>query len=175
MEKIKVFAVLGKSGAGKDYCMRRIAQENDWKIIVPCTTRPKREYEQEGVDYHFLTDKEFAAARFMETATFNSWHYGTRYEDLDPDRTNIGVFNPTGLKQLAAHDDIELTICYVKASDKTRLLRQLNREENPNVAEIIRRYGTDEFDFRHDDIFPYIGEEYIEIWNDGVGRPEIVK
>lgn len=175
MEKIEVFAVVGKSGAGKDYCMRRIAKENDWHIIVPSTTRPKREYEQEGVDYHFLTDKEFAAARFMETATFNGWHYGTRYEDLDPGRTNIGVFNPTGLKQLATHDDIELTVCYVKASDKTRLLRQLNREEDPNVAEIIRRYGTDEFDFRHDDTFAQLGDDYLEIWNDGDGRPKVIK
>ena len=36
---------------------------------------------------------------------------------------------------------------YVTAKDKTRLLRQLNREENPNVDEIIRRYKTDKEDF----------------------------
>lgn len=36
---------------------------------------------------------------------------------------------------------------FIEASDKTRLLRQLNRETNPDVREIIRRYGADENDF----------------------------
>jgi guanylate kinase len=166
MEKIKVIAYVGKSGAGKDYCMKRTAEYHNYHIIVSSTTRPKRDYETEGVDYHFLSEKEFAAARFLETASFNGWHYGTRYEDLDPNKVNIGVFNPTGLKSLAAHDDIDLTIVYVKASDKTRLLRQLNREEEPNVHEIIRRFATDEADFQDDKSFIALGNHYDEIWND---------
>ena len=166
MEKIKVIAYVGKSGAGKDYCMKQAAQENNYHIIVSSTTRPKRDYETEGVDYHFLSEKEFAAARFLETASFNGWHYGTRYEDLDSNKVNIGVFNPTGLKSLAAHDDIELTVVYIKASDKTRLLRQLNREEEPNVHEIIRRFATDEADFQDDKSFITLGNYYDEIWND---------
>jgi len=166
MNKIKVIAYIGKSGAGKDYCMKRTAEYNNYHIIVSSTTRPKRDYEVEGVDYHFLSEKEFAAGRFLETASFNGWHYGTRYEDLDPDRTNIGVFNPTGIKSLAAHDDIDLTIVYIKATDKTRLLRQLNREENPNVKEIVRRFMTDEADFADDKSFITLGNKYAEIWND---------
>ena len=166
MEKIKVYALIGKSGAGKDYCMRRIAWENDWHIIVPSTTRPKRDYETEGVDYHFLSDEEFAAARFLETAEYNHWHYGTRYEDLDPNNGNIGVFSPARARLLAKQSDIDLTIIYIKASDKTRVLRQLNREDNPIVKEIIRRFGTDEADFQDDKDFMTLGNDYIEIWND---------
>ena len=166
MKKIKIIAYVGKSGAGKDYCMKRTAEYHNYHIIVSSTTRPKREYEREGVDYHFLSEKEFAESHFLETASFNGWHYGTRYEDLDPDHTNIGVFNPTGLKSLAAHDDIDLTIVYIKASDKTRLLRQLNREDNPNVKEIVRRFSTDEADFQDDKSFMTLGNRYDEIWND---------
>lgn len=168
MEKIKIVALVGKSGAGKDYYAKKLIKENlnTMHFIVSSTTRPKRDYEIEGVDYHFLSEKEFAAARFLETASFNGWHYGTRYEDLDPDRINIGVFNPTGLKSLAAQEDINLTIVYVKTSDKTRLLRQLNREEEPNVTEIIRRFGTDEIDFQDDKSFITLGNNYYEIWND---------
>lgn len=166
VNKIKIVAFVGKSGAGKDYCMKQVAKDNSWHIIVSSTTRPKRDYETEGVDYHFLTEKEFAAARFLETASFNGWHYGTRYEDLDPTRTNVGVFNPTGLKSLATHNDIDLNIIYVKASDKTRLLRQLNREENPNVYEIVRRFYTDETDFQDDKSFITLGNSYQEVWND---------
>ena len=166
--KITVVAFVGKSGAGKDYCAHKVVDENpdDTFFITSSTTRPKRDYEVEGVDYHFLTEREFAAARFLETASFNGWHYGTRYEDLDPGRINIGVFNPTGLKSLAAQEDIDLIIVYVRASDKTRLLRQLNREENPNVHEIVRRFYTDEADFQDDKSFMTLGIGYHEVWND---------
>ena len=119
------------------------------------------------MEYHFLTYKEFAAAHFLETASFNGWHYGTRYEDLVSDNVNVGVFNPTGLNSLAAQKDlIDLTIVYVKASDKTRLLRQLNREEEPNVHEIVRRFYTDEADFQDDESFINLGNSYHEVWND---------
>ena len=37
---------------------------------------------------------------------------------------------------------------YVQATDKTRLIRALKREENPDCAEICRRYMTDEEDFQ---------------------------
>ena len=171
MEKNKLYHVIafvGKSGAGKDYCAKKLVNDHPQatNFIISSTTRPIRDYEQDGVDYHFLTEKEFAAARFLETASFNGWHYGTRYEDLDPDRVNVGVFNPTGLKSLAAQDDIDLSIVYVKASDKTRLLRQLNREEEPNVKEIIRRFATDEADFQDDKSFITLGNCYDEVWND---------
>jgi hypothetical protein len=36
----------------------------------------------------------------------------------------------------------------VDASDKTRMLRCLNREKNPNVDEIVRRYQTDKRDLK---------------------------
>ena len=167
---IIVIAFVGKSGAGKDYCAKQYVKEHSdtTHFIVSSTTRPKRDYEKEGVDYHFLSEKEFAAARFLETASFNGWHYGTRYEDLNPDRINVGVFNPTGLKSLATHDDISLFIVYVMASDKTRMLRQLNREEEPNVHEIIRRFSTDEIDFAQDYSFKIYcpRDQYYEYWND---------
>ena len=40
-----------------------------------------------------------------------------------------------------------LKIIYIVASDKERLIRQLDREENPDIEEIIRRYQTDNIDF----------------------------
>jgi hypothetical protein len=40
-------------------------------------------------------------------------------------------------------------VFYIVTSDKTRLLRQLNRELCPNVDEIIRRYSTDKKDFEN--------------------------
>ena len=42
---------------------------------------------------------------------------------------------------------VDLYVVLIQASDKVRLLRSLNREVNPNVDEIVRRYTTDKKDF----------------------------
>ena len=83
----------------------------------------------------------------LEATCFNDWFYGTSYEALRTDTINIGVFNPAGIEALMSHKDVEVTVFYIYASDKIRLLRQLNRENNPNVSEIIRRFKADEKDF----------------------------
>ena len=83
----------------------------------------------------------------LEATNFNDWFYGTSYDTLRSDVPNIGVFNPDGIRALQGRPDIDLTVYRVSCSDKTRLLRQLNREDHPNVDEIVRRYKTDKDDF----------------------------
>ena len=57
--KIKVVALFGKAGSGKDTILREVVSKGDFHEIVSCTTRPRREGEQDGVNYHFLTNEEF--------------------------------------------------------------------------------------------------------------------
>ena len=119
--------------------------------IISCTTRPMREGEKDGVNYYFLTAEEFAEKLFigdmLEATVFNDWCYGTSLASLSEDKPNIGVFNPAGIYALMDDPNIELIVYRVCCSSKTRLLRQLNRENNPNVDEIIRRFMTDTKDF----------------------------
>ena len=71
----------------------------------------------------------------------------------------LAVVNPEAAEILRSCQFIDLTIYYLKVSDKIRLLRQLNREEDPNVSEIIRRYTTDKNDFENfegNEDIPYI-------------------
>ena len=60
---------------------------------------------------------------------------------------NIGVFSPASIYALRQREDIDLYIVQVEASAKTRLLRSLAREDNPDVDEIVRRYLADKEDF----------------------------
>lgn len=148
MEKIKIVALCGKAGAGKDYLLSRIcAAQPELHKIISNTTRPMREGEQDGIDYHFLTKKEFKQKTMIEKTEFRGWYYGTAVEDLSKDQINIGVFNRKGIETLRAMPDIILLDFYIAASSKERVMRQLTREEYPDVNEIIRRYGTDEQDF----------------------------
>jgi len=61
MKKIKIIALFGQSGSGKDTLAKcLIKKATNTHVIISCTTRPKRDYEQDGIDYHFLTNEEFA-------------------------------------------------------------------------------------------------------------------
>ena len=149
----KIVALMGKAGAGKDTLLRECLAlyPGQYHEIVSCTTRPPREGEVDGVNYHFLTSEEFAErledGRMIEATIFRDWCYGTSFENLDEDKINIGVFNPTGVDILKCIPDVDVLPIYIVADDKIRMLRQLKREENPDVKEIIRRFSTDEEDF----------------------------
>ena len=150
----KIIALCGKSGAGKDSLMIAIFShlEKYLNPIISHTTRPKREKEIADKSYHFVSEDEFLTLidenKMLETTNFNNWYYGTSIDSLSNDKINIGVFNPDGIMSLLEDNRIELEIYYITAKGKTRLIRQLNREENPDVNEIIRRYDADEIQFQ---------------------------
>lgn len=154
MKKL-IVALVGKAGSGKDTILKALCEKYpEYNMIVSCTTRPKREGEADGVNYHFLTGEQFARkvlnGDMLEATSFNGWHYGTSISALK-DGVNIGVFNPEGYDCLSESShymhDTQVIGYHVMCRDKTRLLRQLNRENDPDVDEIIRRWSTDEIDF----------------------------
>ena len=57
MKKFKVLAIMGKAGSGKDTIAKELLNLRPEKFnrVVSATTRPPREGEVNGVDYHFLT------------------------------------------------------------------------------------------------------------------------
>ena len=162
MNKIKIVALIGKAASGKDSIAKALLEkEPSAHGIVSCTSRPRRDYEIDGRDYHFMEPEDFAKAieedTMLEVTNFNGWWYGTSIESLNPDTINVGVFNPEGIQSLLEDDRVEVTVFYVMAKDKTRIIRQLTREHEPDIDEIFRRYTTDEKDFQaHYLDFPYI-------------------
>jgi guanylate kinase len=171
-KKIKILALFGKSASGKDSIQKWIVSNYPQLTnkIVSCTTRPPRSGEQNGVDYFFLSDEEFAKkvldGSMLEATSFREWFYGTALDQLDPDKINIGVFNITGVECILDDPRLEVVPVWIHASDKTRLRRSLDREDNPDCKEICRRFLADEKDFDEMDDFDYFG------WINEVGMHE---
>lgn len=148
----KIIAIMGEAGTGKDSLMQEILKlKPEFHEIISCTTRPKRQGEIEGVNYYYYTPEQFGDRvlhdEMLECTVFNDWFYGTSYDSVRSDCVNIGVFNPTGVESLLARPDVDVKVIRVVAEDKTRLIRQLNREEWPDVREIVRRFNADWMDF----------------------------
>lgn len=148
----KIIAIMGEAGTGKDSLMQEILKlKPEFHEIISCTTRPKRQGEIEGVNYYYYTPEQFGDRvlhdEMLECTVFNDWFYGTSYDSVRSDCINIGVFNPTGVESLLARPDVDVKVIRIVAEDKTRLIRQLNREEWPDVREIVRRFNADWMDF----------------------------
>ena len=167
-----MIVLMGEAGAGKDSMMQGVLVELDKKKltsqiheIVSCTSRPMREGEAHGINYYYYHPNEFEQKimndEMLEFTRFNNWWYGTSYDSVRSDGiVNIGVFNPAGVRQLLDRPDCNVKVYWVRTNDKNRMLRQLNRENHPDVREIVRRFETDYEDFKDIDF------DYIEIPND---------
>ena len=79
--------VSAPSGAGKSTLCDRLLQDYPELVYsVSCTTREPRGEEEDGVDYHFLTQKRFdelvAQGAFLEHATVHGNSYGTLIQPI---------------------------------------------------------------------------------------------
>jgi guanylate kinase len=78
----KVFVITGPSGVGKGTLISLLLDRvPDLELSVSATTRPPREGEVDGRDYHFLASEEFdrrvREEDFLEFATYSGNRYGT--------------------------------------------------------------------------------------------------
>ena len=81
--------VSGPSGVGKDTVIQALClvpTDPERYFVVTCTTRPRREYEVDGVHYHFMTADEFARKReaggFLEANLVHGHWYGTPRDEV---------------------------------------------------------------------------------------------
>jgi guanylate kinase len=85
---VSVLVVTGPSGVGKGTLIRRLLEKRpDYRLSVSATTREPRRGEEDGRDYHFLSEQEFerrlAAGDFLEHAPYAGNHYGTLKEEVE--------------------------------------------------------------------------------------------
>ena len=153
MDRIKLLALFGESSAGKDSIQHWLERKlKNIHGMVSYTSRLPRDYEIEGREYHFISQEEFKKLiienKMLEYTCFNNWYYGTYINELQKGKINVGVFNPQGIRNLLSHSDtIDILPVWIRAGEKERLLRSLNREQNPNCVEICRRFLEDQKDF----------------------------
>ena len=64
----RIFCVMGKSASGKDSIFKELMHDKSLKLknIVPYTTRPIRDGEQDGKDYIFCTGAELLGIKMPE-------------------------------------------------------------------------------------------------------------
>ena len=143
--------ILGKTCAGKSEIQKEFIKLG-YQGLISFTTRPMRNGETNGVDYHFITVDDFMQKVkdnfFAETTSYNTvegvWHYASAIEDIDDNK--ICVLNPDGLRQLKEHKDLNITSIYIKVNKRT--LKNSLIKRGDKKAEYKRRLKADKKDFR---------------------------
>ena len=74
--------VVAPSGAGKSSLVNALLEKDpSLQLSISCTTRAPRPGEQDGREYHFLSEKAFlerqTAGDFLESAQVHGYYYGT--------------------------------------------------------------------------------------------------
>lgn len=148
-----IYAVLGKSASGKTTIVNEVKNLTGIKSIVTTTTRPKRQKEVDGVDYHFVSDEEFN--KLVEDkkmiAIFvaeNNWKYGINLDNFNIAESNLVVIEPRGYDDLMTKFGKENIFgIYIKVKDSERLYRLHKRGDDEK--EMKRRFLTDQIDFEN--------------------------
>ena len=83
-----IIVISAPSGAGKTtLCSELQRRKPHIKFSVSCTTRPKRDHEVDGVNYHFLSEHEFMEKvqnnEFIEFENVHGYFYGTLRKTLE--------------------------------------------------------------------------------------------
>lgn len=146
--------LVGESASGKSSIEKNLVEKYGFNKIVSYTTRPPREGEIEGIDYHYISKSEFRRLKeqgfFAEVGYYNGWYYGTAIKDCTNDK--VAVITPHGLRQLRKIDNIDIFAIYVNVPRRDRLIKILQRGDN--IEESYRRNLSDvgQFDGIQDEV-----------------------
>lgn len=158
----KVVFIMGKSSSGKDTIRPQIMQSlPNLNLITQFTTRPKRDGEMDGVEYHFKSEgyfkyilknnpEDLLEYRKYETI-YGTWYYFTLKHVFEKDKNYLVIGTLESYKSFVKEFGKENMIpVYLDVPGSTRVIRSIKRLKDPtdlDVKEICRRYIKDEEDY----------------------------
>lgn len=159
----KLYCLMGKSASGKDSIYKELLKQQDFPLrcVLPYTTRPRREGEQDGVDYYFCDEQKVkeleAAGKIIELRCYQTVHGPWKYFTVDDGQLDFTTNDYLIIVTLEAYEHIvsyfgqaQVVPIYVEVEDGERLERALTRERQqsqPKYAEMCRRFLADCEDF----------------------------
>ena len=159
----RIFCVMGKSATGKDTIYTKLLEKSELELnrIIPYTTRPIRDREEPGREYHFCTEADVERlekeGRIVELRSYDTiygiWKYFTVNDgNIDLEKASyllIGTLEAyTKIRDYFGNERV--IPIYIEVEDGARLLRAIAREQKqevPKYEEMCRRFLADAADF----------------------------
>jgi len=140
-----MFILSSPSGAGKTTISHMLLMADDEiKLSVSATTRPKRPGEVDGIDYYFVSDEQFA--RMVDDDDFYEWAnvFGYRYgtpkghirKGLKEGEDFLFDIDWQGTQQLYQKDQQDVVSVFILPPSLTELRRRLE-SRGQDTADVI--------------------------------------
>ena len=164
-DKGNIMVILSSpSGVGKTTLTKKIQQKyHNFKISVSHTTRSPRSNEVDGVDYHFISQKNFkeliAKNEFYEYAKIFENYYGTLKKNVDETiLKNDIIFDIDwqGTKQLSKFNNLNIIKIFLIADNKEELKKRLIKRNQNTIEEIKKRFNSFNEDIKHWNDYDYV-------------------
>ena len=154
--------ICGRSGSGKDTIAKELLEKYpDMQPIVTYTTRPMRPGEIDGKEYHFCDTENLnwyrdtnsiVEERIYHTAQGTWFYFTVNDNQFDLEHKDYLVTGSLEMYQsyLNYFGAKNMNLLYLEVPEKQLLTRTIQREslrENPNYAEVCRRFYADSKDF----------------------------
>ena len=164
----KIFCVMGKSASGKDTIYSRLLENEklSLKRIVPYTTRPMRDGEEDGKTYHFCDEAKVQKlnemGKIIELREYNTVYGIWKYFTVDDGQIDLAKGNYLLIGTLATYTKVvkyfgqdKVLPIYIEVEDGERLIRAIDREKQqkvPKYEEMCRRFLADASDFSEENL-----------------------
>ena len=150
-----VVVLSSPSGAGKTTLVKKIAQENNFKISISYTTRQSRTNEVNGKDYFFISEEEFKSLiknkEFLEYAKVFGNYYGSSksqvFENLNKGEKVIFDIDWQGTEQIKKQKlNYKLITFFILPPSKSELFNRLKNRDMKDkniVEERMKQFNED--------------------------------
>jgi len=154
----------GPSGAGKDAVLDELARRGHaFHRVVTCTTRPPRDNERDGVDYHFVSDAEFdaliAGNGLLEHAVVYGHRSGVpRQQVVDKLAAGVDVYVRTDVQGAASIKRLapEAVLVFISPSSLDELEERIRARGSDDEERVQRRLKT-----AHEEMARQVEFEYV--------------
>lgn len=160
-----MFILSSPSGAGKTTISRMLLQRDpEIKLSVSATTRPMREGEVDGKDYHFVSQEQFDQmvenSEFLEWATVFGNSYGTPKAQvkagLREGQDYLFDIDWQGTQQLYQKMEVDVVRVFILPPSLEELQRRLNGRGTDSPEVIAARMERARAEISHWDGYDYV-------------------
>ena len=134
-----IYIITGPSGVGKNTIIEAMSTDLDFYFSVSHTTRPQREGEVDGKDYHFVTEEEFKSLvdenLMIEYEQYGGFYYGTSKKEILKESNIILLdLEVNGATKLLSENEDFIGI-FIDIDDNELVKRLKNRGHDQNFID----------------------------------------
>lgn len=160
----QLFVVSAPSGAGKTTLIQMLTSEFSRIVAnVTYTTRKPRDYELDGINYHFITTEQFNEKKergeFLETVTLYDVQYGSSILDVQQDMSRgkivILVIDTQGMTTLKQKHDLPFTSIFIRPPSLEILRKRLGDRSTECSVNLEKRLAVATKELEMEKLYDY--------------------